>query len=75
VSSASFVFYLFRQADLFDISNATDFHNTKFDDPANPIAIGGVLDPSLKAATYVSFVSYIDDTELGRFGMHNGTIQ
>lgn len=69
------MFFVLRQADLFDISSATDIHGTKFDDPANPIAVGGVLDPSITPATYVSFVNYIDPTELARFGLHNGTIQ
>ena len=61
-----------RQADLLDISNATDIHGSKFDDPSNPISPNGVLDSSITPGTYVSFVSFIDDTQLGRFGVHNG---
>ena len=61
-----------RQADLFDISNATDIHGTLFDDPSNPIADDGKLDKSITPATYVGFVSLIDSTQLGRFGVHNG---
>ncbi|KAL0945215.1 hypothetical protein HGRIS_000727 [Hohenbuehelia grisea] len=62
----------YRQADLFDISKATDIHGTKFDDPANPIADDGDLDKSIKAANYVSFLSMIDKDQLARFSLHNG---
>lgn len=62
----------YKQADLFDISNATDIHGTKFDDPANPVAVGGELDSSIIPATYVSFVDYLDDDQLARFGLQNG---
>ncbi|KAG7441536.1 uncharacterized protein BT62DRAFT_1042844 [Guyanagaster necrorhizus] len=62
----------YKQADLFDISNATDIHGTKFDDPANPIAIDGELDADIIPATYVSFVNYLDDDQLARFGLQNG---
>ena len=61
-----------RQADLLDISNATDIHGTKFDDPTHPIATDGKLDKTITPGTYQSFVSLIDDTQLARFGMHNG---
>ena len=64
--------FVVRQADLFDITNATDIHGTIFDDPSNPVAPGGELDSSITPATYVSFVDYIDDTQLARFGLHNG---
>ncbi|KAK0493541.1 esterase-like activity of phytase-domain-containing protein [Armillaria luteobubalina] len=62
----------YKQADLFDISNATDIHDTKFDEPENPVAVGGVLDSSIVPATYVSFVDYLDDDQLARFGLQNG---
>ncbi|KAI0330295.1 hypothetical protein GY45DRAFT_758973 [Cubamyces sp. BRFM 1775] len=62
----------YKQADLLDISNATDIHGTSFDDPAYPIAKDGNLDDSITPGTYVSFVDFIDDTQLGRFGVHNG---
>ena len=63
-----------RQADLVDISYATDIHNTKFDDPTNPIAVGGVLDPSITPAKYIPFVNYLNVTQLAKFGLHNGAI-
>jgi hypothetical protein len=65
-------FYINRQADLISVASATNIHNTKFDDPAHPVAPGGVLDSSIKPATYVSFVDYLDDAQLARFGVHNG---
>ncbi|KAH9919965.1 esterase-like activity of phytase-domain-containing protein [Epithele typhae] len=62
----------YKQADLFDISGATDIHGTKFDDPSNPVAPNGKLDKSVTPAQYVGFVSFIDDDQLARFGLHNG---
>ena len=64
--------YLHRNADLFSIAGATDIHGTKFDDPSNPIAKKGKLDKSITPAEYVAFVSFIDDDQLARFGLHNG---
>ncbi|KZT22044.1 hypothetical protein NEOLEDRAFT_1244195 [Neolentinus lepideus HHB14362 ss-1] len=63
----------YKQADLVDITAATDIHNTVFDSPSNPIAVNGVLNSSITAATYTSFVNYINDTQLARFGLHNGS--
>ncbi|CAA7265661.1 unnamed protein product [Cyclocybe aegerita] len=62
----------YKQADLFSIVHATDIHGTKYDDPANPISPGGVLDPAITPATYVPFVNYLNATQLARFGLHNG---
>ncbi|KAI0693937.1 esterase-like activity of phytase-domain-containing protein [Cerioporus squamosus] len=62
----------YKQADLLDISNATDIHGTKFDDPTNPIAKKGTLVKDITPGIYESFVSFIDDTQLARFGLHNG---
>ncbi|ELU38563.1 hypothetical protein AG1IA_07411 [Rhizoctonia solani AG-1 IA] len=59
-----------RQADLFDISNATDIHGTKFDG-TTPVAPKGKLDKNVVPATYVPFVNYLDSKQLGRFGLHN----
>jgi len=61
-----------RQADLFSVKGATDIHGSKFDNPANPIAVGGVLDSSITPANYVPFVNYLDPIQLARFGLHNG---
>ena len=61
-----------KQIDLFDVSNATDIHGTKFDEAANPIATNGVLDSSITPAAYFAFVDMINATQLARFGLHNG---
>lgn len=61
-----------RQADLFDISKATDIHGTRFDDPANPVSPNGVLDSSITPAEYVPFVNFLDGIQLARLGLHNG---
>lgn len=57
---------------MFDISNATDIHGTKFDDPSNPISPKGALDSSITPAVYIPFVDFINSTQLARFGLHNG---
>ncbi|KAF9556491.1 hypothetical protein CPC08DRAFT_737062 [Agrocybe pediades] len=62
----------YKQADLFSIAKATDIHGTKFDSPASPIATSGSLVKGITAATYVSFVNFLDKTQLARFGLHNG---
>ncbi|PPQ92636.1 hypothetical protein CVT25_007715 [Psilocybe cyanescens] len=62
----------YKQIDLFSISSASDIHGSRFDDPANPVSPGGVLDSSIVPAQYVSFVSLIDPVQLARFGLHNG---
>ena len=61
-----------RHADLVDVSGATDIHNTKFDDPSNPVAKSGSLNKNITPAKYVSFVDYLNSTQLARFGLHNG---
>ena len=63
-----------RQADLFSIVGATNIHGSKFDNPTNPIAVGGVLDGSITPVKCVSFVNYLDPVQLARFGLrfHSG---
>ncbi|QRV99558.1 hypothetical protein RhiJN_27577 [Ceratobasidium sp. AG-Ba] len=60
----------YKQADLFDISKATDIHGTKFDS-TTAAAPGGKLDKNITPATYVPFVNYLNSTQLARFGLHN----
>ena len=54
------------------IASATDIHGGNFDNPANPVAPGGVLYSSLTPAQYVSFINYVDSTQLARFGLRDG---
>ncbi|KAF5353668.1 hypothetical protein D9758_008665 [Tetrapyrgos nigripes] len=61
----------YKNADLFSIAQATDIHGTDFDDPSNPIAKKGKLNKNITPAEYVEFVSFVDDDQLARFGLHN----
>jgi len=62
----------YKQADLVDITKATNIAGTKFDSSSNPVAPKGKLDKSVTAATYTGFVNFIDDDQLARLGIHNG---
>ncbi|OCH85048.1 hypothetical protein OBBRIDRAFT_343414 [Obba rivulosa] len=62
----------YKQADLLDISGATNIHGTQFDLSSGSIVTDGTLDSSITPGEYVSFVDFIDDTQLARFGLHNG---
>lgn len=62
----------YKGIDLVDISGATNIAGSKFDSHKNAVAPKGKLDKSVTPATYTSFVSLIDATELARFGLHNG---
>uniref|UniRef100_A0A8H7XLP0 Phytase-like domain-containing protein n=1 Tax=Psilocybe cubensis TaxID=181762 RepID=A0A8H7XLP0_PSICU len=58
----------YKQADLFSIAKATDIHGTSFDTASTPISPNGKLAKSITAANYVSFVNFLDSTQLARFG-------
>lgn len=62
----------YKNIDLFDVSKATNIAHTKFDSPANPIAVDGVIVEGITPAVYQPFISMIDPVQLGRFGLHNG---
>ncbi|KZV76582.1 hypothetical protein PENSPDRAFT_598027 [Peniophora sp. CONT] len=62
----------YKQADLISLKGATNIAASKFDDPSNPVSPKGKLDKSITPVEYVSFVNYIDDDQLARFGLHNG---
>ena len=61
-----------RGIDLVDFSSATNIAGSKFDSHKNAVAPKGKLDKSVTPATYTSFISIIDPTNLARFGLHNG---
>lgn len=67
---------LYRHADIFDISPSTKATNIK--SPSNDAADGsiasatGVLEDGVKAAEYCSFLDFNVNSELGKFGLHNG---
>ncbi|KAJ3551765.1 hypothetical protein NM688_g4518 [Phlebia brevispora] len=62
----------YKGIDLIDISSATNIAGSDFDSHKNPVAKKGKLDSSVTPATYTSFVSLINSTQLVRFGLHNG---
>ena len=61
-----------RSIVIVDISGATNIAGSSFDSHKNPVAPKGKLDKSVTAATYTTFLSLIDSTQLSRFGLHNG---
>lgn len=57
---------LYRQIDVFDISNATDVNGL------NVVAPNGTLADGIIAAKYCPFLDFNDNSELAKFGLHNG---
>lgn len=62
---------LYRSIDLVDVSAATDIAGSAYD-AGKPVAPKGVLDPSVKPATRTPFIDLNNNTDLARFGLHNG---
>jgi hypothetical protein len=63
---------VYRSIDLIDTSKATNIAGTKYDQPTASVAPLGVLDPALTPVAYQSFLNINDNTQLHRFGLHNG---
>ncbi len=63
---------VYRSIDLIDIKGATNIANTAYDEPGKPVAPMGVLDPAITPAAYQQFLNMNDNTQLNRFGLHNG---
>ncbi|KAI9792900.1 MAG: hypothetical protein M1835_007579 [Candelina submexicana] len=64
---------IYRHADIFDIGPATDIKSTANDAATGAIASSeGVLNPGITPATYCSFIDFNINTQLNRFGAHNG---
>ena len=67
---------LYRHADIFDISNATDVKGAGNDAVNGSIASGkGKLHGGITPATYCGFLDYNVNAQLSRFGLHNGGAQ
>lgn len=70
---------VYRHADIFDISassGATDIKGATYDGVNGSVASAtGVLDAGVKAAEYCTFLDYNVNSQLGRFGLHNGGAQ
>jgi hypothetical protein len=62
----------YRDIDLIDIRGATNIAGTAYDSPSKPIAPQGVLDPAIKPVAFQRFLDINDNTQLNRFGLHNG---
>lgn len=62
----------YRKILVYDLTGATNIAGTKFDNPANPIAIAGVLDASITPATRTDFIDINDGAQLAKFGLRNG---
>jgi hypothetical protein len=63
---------VYRSIDLLDISDATNIAGTSYDAVSTPVAPKGILTGSVKPATYQKFLDINDNTQLNRFGLHNG---
>jgi hypothetical protein len=67
---------LYRSVDVIDIADpahpATNIANTQYDSPGHPVAPNGVLDPSITPVAYRKFLDLNDNSQLNRFGLHNG---
>lgn len=67
---------IYRNADVIDISGATDIKGKKYDAFDGAVASsGGVLNTDIVPATYCPWLSYNNNDQLGRFGLHNGGAQ
>ena len=63
----------YRHADVFDISKATDIKGDRYDCATCSIASErGKLKDGIVAATYCPFLDFNVNSELGKFGLHNG---
>jgi hypothetical protein len=62
---------VYRSIDLFDTTGATNIAGTDFD-KTKPVAPVGELDAAVTPAKYGRFIDMNENTQLGRFGLHNG---
>jgi hypothetical protein len=63
----------YRHIDVFDISNATNLASDTYDATAAAAAsVNGVLAPGIVPATYCSWLDFNVNSQLNRFGLHNG---
>ncbi|KAF2425837.1 outer membrane autotransporter [Tothia fuscella] len=67
---------VYRHVDVFDISKATNVKGSSYDAFNTSIASSaGVLKPGISAVDYCSFVDFNINSQLNRFGLHNGGAQ
>ncbi|KAL8772252.1 MAG: hypothetical protein Q9209_002464 [Squamulea sp. 1 TL-2023] len=66
----------YRHIDIFDISSATNIASPVYNSANSSIASSkGELKPGITAATYCSFIDFNVNSELNKFGLHNGGAQ
>jgi hypothetical protein len=64
---------VYRQIDVFDIAGATDIKGNTYDCTNCTIASSdGVLKTAITPATYCPFINFNLNSQLNRFGVHNG---
>ena len=63
---------VYRSIDLIDISKATNIAGTDADKVGGQVAPKGVFNPAITPVTYQQFLNINDNTQLNRFGLHNG---
>jgi hypothetical protein len=67
---------VYRHIDIFDIASATDIKGSTYDCSNCFIASSdGVLKSGITPATYCSFIDFNVNSQLNRFGVHNGGAQ
>ena len=62
---------LYRKIEILDIAGATDIAGSKYDGLI-PVAPGGKLIEGVAPATLTGFIDINDNTQLNKFGLHNG---
>lgn len=64
---------VYRQIDVFDVANATDIKGSEYDCEDCAVASAkGKLDKAISPAAYCPFLDFNVNSELGKFGVHNG---
>lgn len=63
---------VYRSVDLIDIASATDIAGTQFDSSTGSVAPLGILNKNITPAAYQKFLNVNDNSQLNRFGLHNG---
>lgn len=67
---------IYRFIDIFDISSATDIKGSTYDCADCSVAApAGLLKADITPARYCSFIDMNRDSQLARFGLHNGGAQ
>lgn len=63
---------VYRNADVFDISSATNIKSDLYDAYNGTISPSGVLNSDITPAQYCTWLDFNVNSQLNRFGVHNG---